>query len=294
MIALFRPFYLLGGFLLYALGAGIAHYLGRATDWHVYLLGQAVVTLLQLGTLFLDEYFVSLSALPGPIHRAEGQPHNDEPFHLGRWPSLLGSATVLTMGTFFTLQLIRAGDIHLEALTILIVAFLIAIFYATPPVQLNHSGFGELADAIFLANLVPAFAFLLQAGFFHRLLAMTTFPLTLLYLAMALALTLPTYAEDIKQNKRVLMVRLGWQRGMNWHNLLILCGFLLIGLAMISGLPWKLGWPTFLALPVGLFQIWQMVQIRSGARPRYRLLVVTAVATFALVAYLFTFTFWIS
>jgi len=54
---LFQPLYLLGGGLFYALGAGIAHYLGHAIDWQVYWLGQAWITLLQLSMIFLERYF---------------------------------------------------------------------------------------------------------------------------------------------------------------------------------------------------------------------------------------------
>ncbi len=54
---LIRPLFLLGGLLVYALGVGIADYLGQEIDWGIYLLGQAWVTTLQLCTHFLNEYF---------------------------------------------------------------------------------------------------------------------------------------------------------------------------------------------------------------------------------------------
>ena len=68
-----------------------------------------------------------------------------------------------------------------------------ASLYAVPPVRLVYSGYGELVLAILFANLFPALAFLLQTGELHRLLAMLTFPLTLLYLAALLALSLRAY-----------------------------------------------------------------------------------------------------
>jgi hypothetical protein len=40
-IKLSRPFFVLGVAVLYALGVGIAHYLGSTIDWNAYFLGQA-------------------------------------------------------------------------------------------------------------------------------------------------------------------------------------------------------------------------------------------------------------
>ncbi len=56
-IRLIRPIYLFGGILLYALGAGISHYLGENLDWSTYWIGQGWVTAMQLATYFLNEYY---------------------------------------------------------------------------------------------------------------------------------------------------------------------------------------------------------------------------------------------
>ena len=58
-IKLSRPFFLLGAVLVYALGVGIARYLGVTVDWGLYFLGQAWVTTLQLATHYFNEYFDS-------------------------------------------------------------------------------------------------------------------------------------------------------------------------------------------------------------------------------------------
>jgi 1,4-dihydroxy-2-naphthoate octaprenyltransferase len=126
----------------------------------------------------------------------------------------------------------------------------------------------------------------------HRLLAMATFPLTLLHLAMMLAFELPDYATDLKYGKRTLMVRAGWQRGMLLHNILVLSGFALLGLAAIMGLPTWIALPTFFVLPVGLLQIWQMIRIEQGSKPNWTLLTLAAVTSFGLTAYLLVFGFW--
>ena len=55
-VRLTRPHFLLGGVLLYGLGAAIAHYQGYSIDPGLYFLGQLLVTLLQLMTHYLNEY----------------------------------------------------------------------------------------------------------------------------------------------------------------------------------------------------------------------------------------------
>jgi 1,4-dihydroxy-2-naphthoate octaprenyltransferase len=294
---LFHPLFLLGGALLFALGSGIAHYLGHSIQWSAYLLGQVCVTFLQLSLILLKNYFDSLKGNPaqqvdarqvslGIMMDAEGE------YHLSSQASLLLAATALTSGAIFVAMLLRNGFLNPEIATLLVIAFLLVLFYAAPPLQLANTGYGELAVSLLLANLVPALSFLLQTGSLHRLLAMTTFPLTPLYLAMSLALALPDYLGDLKNDRRTLLIRLGWQRGMTLHNILVLVGFLLVGFSITAGLPWRIAWPALLPLPVGLFQIWQMNQIAEGVKPRWRLLAITAMATFCLTAYMLAFSFW--
>jgi 1,4-dihydroxy-2-naphthoate octaprenyltransferase len=184
--------------------------------------------------------------------------------------------------------------INLQGLLILGIAFLLAFFYAVPPLRLVYSGYGELSHAIFIANLVPAFAFLLQTGEVHRFLPMLTFPLAFLYLAMSLALSLKDYPENLKNNRKTLLVRLGWPNGMRLHNILILATYVLLTLAFVSGLTWGLTWPGLLTLPLAGFQVWQFIQINAGAKPHWGLLSLTAIGTLLMTAYLITFTLWTS
>jgi 1,4-dihydroxy-2-naphthoate octaprenyltransferase len=293
-IRLSRPLFLLGGFLFYWLGAGIAHYLGTPINWRVFLLGQACVTLLQLSAHYLNEYF--------DVDVDRDNP-NRTPFtggsgmlqegRLARWVALLAAAATLTAEAMVTALMIRDGYLNQAAIVILIIAFLAAIFYSTPPLRLMTTGYGELTTSILVANLTPAFAFILQTGGdIHRLVAMSTFPLTALALAMLLAFSLPDYATDIKHDKRNLLVRLGWQRGMNLHNLLILLAYVLLAIATLMGMPWRVIWPAFLTLPLGLLQIWQMMRIANGARPNWRALTFMALALLSVSAYLLTLAYW--
>jgi 1,4-dihydroxy-2-naphthoate octaprenyltransferase len=279
-----HPWILLASILFYALGGGVEIYQSGSVRWDVYWGGQLVVLLLLLSIYFLREYF-SLPVIP-LSRRSEPAPV------FNRNGLLLISATALTAGAVLTVMLFASGALTSPAILFLGLAFIIAMMYAIPPLRLAYSGYGELVFSILQANLVPGLAFLLQSGVFQRILPLLTFPLTFLYLASYLALHLQRYSEDIHLDRKTMLTRLGWQRGMALHNLLILLGFLVMGISAIFGLPWSLTWPGLLGLPVGIFQILQMNWIAGGAKPRWRLLAITAGATVALTTYFITLALW--
>jgi 1,4-dihydroxy-2-naphthoate octaprenyltransferase len=284
---------LIGAALLYALGVGVARFLGSPINWGVYLLGQGWVTLIQLSTHFLNEYFDS---------PADAQNPNRTPFSGGsgalgpgkirREVALWSAVTCLTIATSLTVLIIRYVGFNGGVLLVLGLIFAGAFFYSTPPFRLVSTGYGELTTSIIVANLVPALAFLLQYGEIHRLLAMATFPLTPLHLAMMLVFELPDYAVDMKYGKNTLLVRMGWERGMLMHNIMVMVAFLVLGVAAILGLPLAIALPGFLSLPLGLFQIWMMNRIADGAKPNWVALTFTAAALLGVTAYLLLFTFW--
>lgn len=292
-IRLSRPFFLLGGFLLYALGAGIARFLGYQIAWDAYLLGQLWVTLMQLATHYLNEYFDAPADANNPNRTMfSGGSGAVGPGRLMRNVPFWAAATCLAIAASLTVLLIQLPNFGLEVVLVMILIFIGAFFYSTPPIRLSHSGYGELTTAILVANLVPALSFLLQTGEIHRLLAMTTFPLTFMHLAMMLAFELPDYGSDLKHDKRTLLVRVGWLLGMRIHNYSLLTGYLIIGVALVFGLPQSIGLPALLTLPLGIFQIWYMGYIAGGAKPNWSLLLFGAMSIFGLTAYLMTFALW--
>lgn len=291
-IRLVRPLFLLGGFLLYALGVGIARYLGTTINWEIYLLGQGWVTVLQLSTHFLNEYYNS----PADQENSNRTPFSGGsgalgPGRLPRRTALIAALTCLAILASLTVLLINqklAPAVYL----IMVLAFLGAFFYSVPPLRLEASGYGELITSILVAYLVPAFAFILQTGELHRLLSMSTFPLVALHMAMLIAFELPDYGNDVMYDKRTILVRLGWQKGMTLHNILILTGFLLLGIAAVFGLPRFIYIPAFFTLPLGLLQVWQVRQIANGAKPNWTALTLGGLVLFAAMAYLIAFAFW--
>jgi 1,4-dihydroxy-2-naphthoate octaprenyltransferase len=294
-LKLMRPFFLLGGMLLFALGAGIAHHLGEKTDWTIYIWGQLWVTTLQLSTHFLNEYFNSTEDIENrnrtPFSGGSGV------FQSGILPkrtALIAGLSCLAGLASFTVILISTQKLDIVIISIMIISFLLAFFYSVPPLRLERTGFGELAASILVSFLLPLFAFLLQTHEFHRLIPMTVFPLFFLHMAMLLAFELPDYGNDIKYNKRTMLVRMGWERGMFIHNLMILSAFIVLAISAIYGLPSFLWIPGFLILPIGMFQIWQFRNISNGSKPNWTLVTSTAIGLFAIMSYFFTFAYWIN
>jgi 1,4-dihydroxy-2-naphthoate octaprenyltransferase len=288
-----RPLFLLGVAVLYALGVGIAHYLGFTVQWSAYLLGQAWVAILQLGTQYLNEYFNAPADFVNQNRTLlTGGSGALGPGKLPRRVALWAALTCLA--TLASLTVLLLAEVQPSAVAVLIMggAFLGAFFYSTPPARLEGSGYGELIASVLVGFLVPLFAFLLQAGEIHRLVAMSAFPLVALHMAMVLALELPDYANDLRYDKRTLMVRIGWERGMRMHNILIVTAFLLIILA------WSFGYPRFatiaglLPFPIGIFQMVQMRNIANGGKPNWTALTVGAVGLLMTMAYIMALAFW--
>jgi 1,4-dihydroxy-2-naphthoate octaprenyltransferase len=289
-----RPLFLLGGILVYALGAGIADYLGIPIDWGLYFLGQAFVTTLQLCGQYLNEFFNAPVDTENTYRTSfTGGGGAVGPGKLSRNTVLLAALTALTILASLTVILIARAPISPLLIVLMILAFAGALFYSMPPVQLALTGYGELTISILVSFMVPAFAFLLQFGDLHRLLLISTIPLTALYLAMMLVFEFPDYATDIKFNRKTLLVRIGWERGMVLNNYLILSAFLLLGIAAILNVPSGIILPSFLLLPFGLFQIWQMRNIAAGGKPNWTVVGLIGAVLFAGVAYMLSFAFWV-
>jgi 1,4-dihydroxy-2-naphthoate octaprenyltransferase len=172
-------------------------------------------------------------------------------------------------------------------------SLLLVLAYAVPPLRLVDAGFGEFTLAVHIAMIAPALGFILQAGEYHRLVGIISFPLTLLALAYFLVLDFPTFAADEKFDRRTLLRSMGWQRAVPLHHGLILGAYLLLSSALLFGLAWGLIWPSFLTLPFAILQIFWVRNISLGAKPIWNLLTVNALAVFGLTTYLLTFAFWL-
>lgn len=286
LIRTIQPTWLAGGVLLYALGSGAARFLGARNGGEVFWPGMGYIILLLAGTNLLNEFF-NLVSQPPVVSPVEQQAR--------RWTSsiyLALAGACLTAAASLALTIVgEVGQLPQVGL-ILILILLCGVAYATPPLRLAANGYGELVLTLMVSVLFPALGFIVLYEDMHRLLPMVTFPLAALQLAMMLAFGLPKYFDDLKNGRRALVLRMGWERGMLMHNLLIPIGFLLLTGALFFGLPFVIGGPALLALPLGGLQILMMRQIAAGAKPNWRALTFNAAAMFSVTAYLLAFGFW--
>jgi 1,4-dihydroxy-2-naphthoate octaprenyltransferase len=292
-LRLSRPLYLLCVALLYILGAGIVRYLGEPIEPDIFWLGLIWLFFIQLSAHYLYDYFLEKPILDDKPHSPFSSGSGAlGPGKLPRQTALWAAFAALAGTASFTALILQQVFITPSTTLVLVVVISGVLLYTIPPFRLAASGYGELLISILVANMVPAWAFLLQTGEFHRLLAMSTFPLTALHLAMVIAFDLTDFGRDVKYEYVTLLVRMGWREGMNLHNLLILSAYLMLGLAAFYGLPPAIALPAILTLPLGLLQIWQMTRISAGGKPNWRTLHLTAVALFLATSYLLTYSFW--
>lgn len=285
LFRLVRPVFLMEGILLYALGTGIARYLGVLLHLDLYLLGQLWVTAVQVGALSLRAYF----NLAQEADRA-GSVNSPRPTYLF---VLLIAVTFFTTAASITVSLLAGGHTSPVVFTLMLLIFLAAVFYSAPPLRLEYSGYGDLVVSVVLVVLVPAFSYILQGGESLRLIAMSTFPLVCLRLAWMLLSEFPVYADNLINNRGTMLVRMGWERGMLLFNLLNLIAFILLALATAFGMSFAIAAPGFLLLPLGGWQIVMMSRVAAGAKPQWRSSILAASALYGALAYLLMFGFWI-
>ncbi len=277
-----RPWDLLTGFLFYVLGAGVAHYQGYQVDWMRFAEGLLAAELLLLSIYYLKAFFDEAET-PARV-RGELLPRQ---FYLTAGLTCMTGAAVM-MGL-----LMQQGGMPTAGFVVMGLVLLLGVLYAAPPLRLVYSAYGELILAIILVNLLPALAGALQTGEIYRILPAATFPLTAMYLAMALAHAFPGYGENaVEERDKNLIRRIGWQNAVGLHNILLLTAYLIMGGASMLGLSWGIFGPAFLTLPVALFQIYYILRIASGGRVQWRVLVITASGTLVLTAYLLAYRLW--
>ena len=286
LLRLSRPLNIVFAVLTYVLGAGIARYLGINHNLVVFWLG--------LGGISLAQFSMGLLA---EAHRPVQQPSDKNEYRAERVnlrnEALIVSISALAAIALIAILLVLQGAFSPVVMLFLGLSLVAVLAYAVPPLRLVDAGFGEFTLAVHIGMIAPALGFVLQQGEYHRLVAIISFPLTLLALAYFLILDFPTFAIDEKFDRRTLLRSMGWQRAVPLHNILVLGAYALIAGALLFGLAWGLIWPAFLTLPFALLQIYMLQNISQGAKPIWSLLTVNALAVFGLTAYLLTFAFWL-
>jgi 1,4-dihydroxy-2-naphthoate octaprenyltransferase len=287
-----RPTHIITTIVMYLLGTGLVRYLGGRLDLLTFILGLAWVIMLQLGMFSLGDYFQTPFD-PGFFNNLDKQniDEGEKPEKSGLFAyisvSLLAGAAVI--GIILGIR----GNLNLAVILVMAVYFLFHILVVGPGVSLDLSGAGEFISATILVIIPPILAYLLQTGEIHLFTALSVFPLFPLNLALILVMRLKRYPEDLANQRETLLVRLGWVQGVFIHNLLVFSGFLLFGLSLLFGMPFKLVGSVFLAIPAGIAIIWYLSSLEDGAPVRWSLIMLLSLIVFFLPVYLMTYSVWI-
>lgn len=260
-IKLGRPKFLVGGFVLYGLGAALAVRGGAAFDPGQFLWGQLIVTVAQLMTHYANDYF-DLAA--DNANRTPTRFSGGSRVLVGRTlpPAVaLVAAYVLLLVAVCAAVMLgrRTGS---QALLIALVMIGLAWGYSAPPLRLCARGLGELTTALVVTMLVPACGYVLQA---HRLAAPIFLAAALpsaLQFAMLLAIEFPDAAGDAAAGKRTLVVRMGAPAAARLYAVVTIGAFGALPFFACAGLPALVAAAPALLVPVA---VWQALRVAGGA-----------------------------
>jgi 1,4-dihydroxy-2-naphthoate polyprenyltransferase len=259
-IKLTRPMFLGGAVVLYLLGAALAWSQLVVVDWLRLLLGQLLVTSVQLTTHYANEYYdydidAAIGSARTPFSGGSGVLVSGQ---LDRAVALHATHICLVIAI---IMIIVCGVFSLLMWIVGLLGLLGGYFYSAPPLKLEGSGWGELNTAILTALLVPLTGYMMQANRFDPIVLIVCAPFVLIYIAMILTFEFPDYPADKAIGKRNITVRIGLSRAAWLHNILLIGGVVLMLITVPNN---PLLW---LVVPLALWQIAGVVwRSRSGWR----------------------------
>ena len=271
-VRLSRPHFLVGGFLMFAVGAAAT----RRLDLFGYAIGQVVVTAGQVTAHYVNE-FADVEPDKGVVHRT----------------FFSGGSGVLTGGLLPVSVAIRAALVStaiavaaagvlagrsVPAALLGLVAVGISWSYSMPPLRLLDTGWGEGAASLVVAAIVPLIGGFAQGAVPAAPLWWSVAILLPIHLAMMLAFELPDLETDRAAGKRVLAVRVGRRSTAGLITLLLVGASVVAALAGFgNGLPTVAMWGTAAGIPPALVMLMAIRRRQNG------LLTVSAVATLVFV-----------
>lgn len=202
-IRLSRPHFLLGGVLLFAVGA----FSGGKINVTRYVIAQIMVTAAQITAHYVNEYadveadsFVTnrtfFSGGSGVLTAEVFEPI------VARQAALVSSAVAVGAAAVLATNSLPAAVLGLASLAV-------SWAYSMPPVRLLDTGLGELATTLVVAGAVPLIGSLAQGGSTPASLWWSIAILVPIHFAMMLAFEIPDLETDAAAGKRVLAVRIG-------------------------------------------------------------------------------------
>ncbi|MEA3327898.1 MAG: hypothetical protein U9R53_11445 [Chloroflexota bacterium] len=287
IIQALKPFQLVSLTLTYLMGAGLVQYVRGMRSLPMLIEGLVFMLLVVIST----ELVMLSERLKDHNHWLDGV--KERHIRQIRWIILFITATFLTVATTLVVGWMMRGILW-QGLTFLLVAVIVScIGYFLSQVVESIQSLQLFLETIIYLMLPPALAFFLQSSDLHPFLTMTMICLIPAYVAYRLLVQIRYFGLDQKKGNKTIVVQVGWEKSMVFHNASILLTYLLFALIALLGFPWFLIWPVFLTLPIGLVEMWLMERTRQGRKPLWRVMHIATVLVFFFPIYLIGFAFWI-
>lgn len=282
-----KPFRLISLVMTYLLGAGLVQYVRDMKDWTVFFQGAAFLVLIYLSV----EYLRLLQGLIDVQNWPDGMTVREA--RQVRLVMAMISATFFTVATSIFVIWMHSGIVWQGMLFLVLALLAVAGLYYLSYVVEKLRPFELLIEVLLFIVIPPAVAYFLQADEAHRLLTMVVVALVPGYLANRFLHLIQRFGPDQKSGVASIVVQIGWEKAMVYHNALILLTYLLFALIALLGFPWFLMWPVFLTLPIGLLEMWLMERVRLGMKPLWRVMEFATACVLFIPIYLVGFAFWI-
>lgn len=291
-IALGRPLFLAGGFVMHALGVAMALYAGATLNLSALVWGQIAITSTQWMTQYANDYFdiqadrnnrtrTNWSGGSGVLLGGEIAPKT----------ALVSALSLAVFALFATFVLIFAAGAGVLPLALMGFGMALAWFYSAPPLRLHSRGMGELATAIIVPLLVPLTGYSLQLGRLDTLPLLAVLPLCCFQFAMLLSIEFPDEQSDRASSKDTLVVRLGAERAARLYVAVLATGYALLPLLVLAGMPLLPMFAVGLTLPLGGLQVYRILRGDYRVPKRWNSLAFGSVALLIASAVVMAFAF---
>ncbi len=261
-IRLGRPHFLVGGFVMHALGVSAALWVGAPLNLTTLLLGQLAITATQWMVHYANDYFDLHSDADNrtPIFWSGGSrvlPARELHPNVAYITALVLALIALVAGLVLTFAL-RAGW---PALMLVALSLFISWGYSAPPFQWHSRGIGEATTAFVVTVLTPVMGFFLQAGYVAPWLLLVIWPVFCLQLCFQLSVNFPDAVSDARTGKQTLVVRRP-DFAMRLYRLALLGAYAAAPLMLLAGLPGLVALAVLIPAPLA---VWLFLLTRRGA-----------------------------
>jgi len=239
-------FTLLAAVLPFVAGSVLAAYRGAAFSWPIFLLGTAVVFLVNCATNAANTYFdyetdlqnQEFSAYSGGIRiLVQGKITN-------RHHALYFAAALMALAAPLGLAIYFFYRPEPWTLALGFFCALAGWFYTSPPFKLCYRGLGELVIAICSGMLTVVSGYYLQAGRFDPVMVPVALALAAGILNVILINEFADRPSDARSGKNTWLVRLGPERAARVYQVNQVVSLAALAAGPLFGLPWYAAWGT--------------------------------------------------